>query len=549
MGKLICGYFKLPRDQWVPDAQMIVCGTATLLDFSFADTFFTSDMVTDATRISLLNSRFAKNIAQVIGNLLTSSVLQSVTNCLTDYLALLKGEFTDKPLSPPLLLPFFNSAVSNVLLFLCNLLTYTHELSTKLRKHIAIECTFLQQVILPYIDFLLDLLCIVPNDANATTTTSIAQYARSLSYTLKTLGFVTFKINYLRPYFRAHNFTPRLLVVCSRTNVLNPNLLAMIVRLNINIDYYEDTMTQHREEISDSIRFAYNKFTPKERSRVGKHLNNPPLDVMYPIETSTNSYTQLQFAFAIVTDELPPSAESANSSVKTAPFTFAGDHKSSTSMHKPHKAINKKHGNRSYASKRASDRQRSSQVRRWVLLKQEGTSEPHTTPVSSASTSDADNNQQPRKCGTAEDDTPNVLTRTINVGQQSSAYFSDSEDDEEKENATTERAEDDANSSSDNSESGVQVEPVTSSDLSYATITRHYNVPPEYLCSWTKQLMTVPVLSPYGDVFEKPLIIERLNTHPTCPITGKELHPTDLVDDPTLAQKIQEFQFRSFFRK
>ena len=117
-----------------------------------------------------------QRIGSVIINVLKTPLLTVITEFLVDWLGLLKGEARARAYSEMVLLPLFNTAVSNVLLFLCNLLTYTHEFSTKLRKHIAMGSALMQDVVFPYMELTLGMLEQQRGDEavqNALTTTVI----------------------------------------------------------------------------------------------------------------------------------------------------------------------------------------------------------------------------------------------------------------------------------------------------------------------------------------------------------------------------------------
>ena len=238
---------------------------------------------TPTLQMAKLTARLRRHIGEVIANVLKTPLLQNISNFLSDWLALLRDERDTGAIADSRLLPLFDSAVSNVLLFLCNLLTYTHEFSTKLRKHIALGCNFIQEVVLPYVEFTLGLVEKGCGDASLT---------RTIVYMVKTLGFVTFQINFFRPYFRTKNFTARLLRACPTVDAL-----AVAIRLNVNIDYYDDKLTQDRDAVSQAIRAAYTGLGEKDQGGLARRLNNPT-ESLYPLDTTACSYKQLQYAFA-----------------------------------------------------------------------------------------------------------------------------------------------------------------------------------------------------------------------------------------------------------
>ena len=64
--------------------------------------------------------------------------------------------------------------------------------------------------------------------------------------------------------------------------------------------------------------------------------------------------------------------------------------------------------------------------------------------------------------------------------------------------------------------------------------------PAEYVCPLTKKLMSDPVVSRYGNYFERKAILKWLNDgHNYCPVTGNPLRISNIVSDKTLQWKIQ----------
>eukprot|EP00756_Hemistasia_phaeocysticola_P044002 Hpha_TRINITY_DN17584_c0_g1::TRINITY_DN17584_c0_g1_i1::g.92595::m.92595 len=74
------------------------------------------------------------------------------------------------------------------------------------------------------------------------------------------------------------------------------------------------------------------------------------------------------------------------------------------------------------------------------------------------------------------------------------------------------------------------------------------DVPSAYVCALTLQVITEPVLSPHGDVFERAAILKWLRSASVCPITGNDLVPSDLIGDTRLRQEIVEWKLRQRHR-
>lgn len=68
-------------------------------------------------------------------------------------------------------------------------------------------------------------------------------------------------------------------------------------------------------------------------------------------------------------------------------------------------------------------------------------------------------------------------------------------------------------------------------------------VPPEFLCPITNEIMQDPVLSKYGHSYERSAIVEWLASHSnTCPMTRKKMQLSDLITHPTLRLAIRQWQ-------
>jgi hypothetical protein len=65
-------------------------------------------------------------------------------------------------------------------------------------------------------------------------------------------------------------------------------------------------------------------------------------------------------------------------------------------------------------------------------------------------------------------------------------------------------------------------------------------LPAEFVCPITKQLMKEPVISRYGHHFERSAVLQHIESgNPFCPLTGIPLCPSDLIPNNTLQWKIK----------
>lgn len=67
-------------------------------------------------------------------------------------------------------------------------------------------------------------------------------------------------------------------------------------------------------------------------------------------------------------------------------------------------------------------------------------------------------------------------------------------------------------------------------------------VPDEFLCPLTGEIMNDPVVSPYGNVFERAEIEKYLKIQDLCPLTGKPLKISQLTPSLTTREAIRKFK-------
>ena len=81
------------------------------------------------------------------------------------------------------------------------------------------------------------------------------------------------------------------------------------------------------------------------------------------------------------------------------------------------------------------------------------------------------------------------------------------------------------------------IEPSTMSEQERAEI------PPEFLCPITNEIMQDPVMSRFGHAYERSAIVEWLASHShTCPLTRKKMQLSDLITHPSLRIAIRQWQ-------
>jgi hypothetical protein len=70
--------------------------------------------------------------------------------------------------------------------------------------------------------------------------------------------------------------------------------------------------------------------------------------------------------------------------------------------------------------------------------------------------------------------------------------------------------------------------------------------PEDFICSFTREVMVHPVVSRYGDHFERAAIQEWFaEGYDFCPVTGKALRPAGVVTDGRLKEQIKRWKARN----
>jgi hypothetical protein len=67
-------------------------------------------------------------------------------------------------------------------------------------------------------------------------------------------------------------------------------------------------------------------------------------------------------------------------------------------------------------------------------------------------------------------------------------------------------------------------------------------VPSQFVCPITQQIFHDPVVDLQGHNYERDAILEWLSLHGTCPLTRRQLEPSNLIPDAMLQTKIKVWQ-------
>jgi U-box domain len=69
-----------------------------------------------------------------------------------------------------------------------------------------------------------------------------------------------------------------------------------------------------------------------------------------------------------------------------------------------------------------------------------------------------------------------------------------------------------------------------------------YDVPEEFICPLTLQVMTNPVVNRQGNRYEKAALVKWLSLNTACPLTRNPIRLSDFIRDTNLQQKIKQWR-------
>jgi hypothetical protein len=219
------------------------------------------------------------------------------------------------------LLNALEAALSNTILLIVNMLSFTNEFSAKFRAHVAVKSGgFVEKVLIPMVILELDVL---EGKRKHTSSTNggdgLARHALVLQLLLKVIALLGFKTKVFRPALR------QIKLLCARL-IQNPVMMdsnckveffALVVRLMINTDLDDSVhhvLEAHKRQLTD-----------KQRLFLALRLSNPA-EKLYPIDVFCAPYQSLRPVFYIdpVAAAAVNDAPSAITTNPTAPrFNFA----------------------------------------------------------------------------------------------------------------------------------------------------------------------------------------------------------------------------------
>eukprot|EP00742_Colponemidia_sp_Colp-10_P008579 GILJ01009303.1.p1 GENE.GILJ01009303.1~~GILJ01009303.1.p1 ORF type:complete len:864 (-),score=131.97 GILJ01009303.1:247-2838(-) len=363
-----------------------------------------------------------------------------------------------------------------------NLLQYCTESALQFRKHVAMQTQMIPELLLPYFNLLMDVLAKGESIIGS----------RSLEYmnmklALKTFTLVSFKIKVFRKDFRLHNFTTRLLTIRGLHHAAE--LISLLIKFNINIAFAGEIMgdmkttpelrIQAGKTLKAIVDF-YSTLSPEQRIKLARRLNAD--DPSVPLTKSGLSFEILRFCF-----------ECSDPSVALMMFDNCQDIKAAPSS----QPLVPRNSKKQKKKKKKQNRKRSNAKNRPSFVWQ--TKLASTNQIASNEISANESN------GPIEDEESD-------------------EDGEDGEEECTRQTETEAE------EQDVQTQ--MGGELNSFSV----------LCALGGHLMTEPVRSPYGHVFDRSAIEDWLqNNNNICPFTHQPLHATDLTVCNVSTEEIGEY--------
>eukprot|EP00742_Colponemidia_sp_Colp-10_P016095 GILJ01018419.1.p1 GENE.GILJ01018419.1~~GILJ01018419.1.p1 ORF type:complete len:747 (+),score=121.75 GILJ01018419.1:110-2242(+) len=573
---------------------------------TFKEAFYSAEGDKTDVAMPQIQAKFTDHICLVSKTLTFSPFLPLVTRLLEDWLDVINACPSTNVSAA--LIGATEAALSNALLLITNMMSFTIEFTAVFRKYAAINSGgLLEKVVLPMVGLELDLLegkrIADSNDAfdNAK---HLARAARMLQMLLKVLGLLCFRTRVLRPTLLAQY--PGL---CKRliTNevIMNSDFkvefFALVIRFAVNA------------ELDDSVSVILDKHKTKlddrQRLVLALRLGNPA-ERLYPLNVFCPVYTQLRSVFVIDSKlaSNPDVISSLGSTVtaETPKFVFSFGPSSATAPAPAPPTIDEKREARRQAFGFLADAAEvffdgpEQQHLRKMKRRQGGTSTTEKVRTRREA-------MRRRKAFLAKKAKRDGGKKAAATKDDDDDVWEDLEDDEDIEEgiemqdmtsstgameALVVDEDEGANASSsptatyevavlqdavqtqknqqadttsvkvrdapsvvrltnvDSAPSVVAPTPATEAyvqagpfDLRpFRTRPPPFGVDPRYLCALTKQLMTTPVISPSGDIYEKESIvafIKEAGPHKNkCPLTGDELYPRDLVVDTGLKREL-----------
>ena len=296
---------------------------------TFKTAFFSGEGDNTDVAMPQLQAKFTDHIQLVSRSLTASPFLPLVSKQLEDWLDVIN--VLPDPQTSASLIPIAESALSNALLLITNMMSFTSEFSAKFRQYAAVNSGgLLERVALPMLSLEMDVLegrRFTDADDCFDNASHLSRAARVAQLLLKVLGLLCFKTRALRPTLLAqYPFLCKRLI----TNEVLMNsdfkveFFALVVRFAVNAELEDSVpmiLAQHQSKLDE-----------RQRLVLALRLNNPS-ERLYPINIFCPVYRQLRPVFAInpnaasdpnVIAALGSTASTTGAGASAAPkFTFS----------------------------------------------------------------------------------------------------------------------------------------------------------------------------------------------------------------------------------
>eukprot|EP00758_Cryptobia_borreli_P000508 Tbor_TRINITY_DN115_c0_g1::TRINITY_DN115_c0_g1_i1::g.11985::m.11985 len=290
----------LSKVHWKDAADLIAASIRCIYELTTWNRYkllLTDQHETDIPMV-LLQQNFVKHILVINKCLTNSAFLTNLTTIFEDWLDVINGA-SDDVLTMKEMTPVMEAAVSNLLLLISNMMSFTNQFSAKFRQYATLKSNgLIEKVLIPMLFFELGILERVKvTDTSCNLQKELKRPALMLQLLLKILSLLAFKTKYIRPFFR-QPFCESLITRLIGNEIMMSSdckveYFALVVRLAVNAElanWVPDILNAHSP--------LENKLTEKQRLVLALRLNNPA-EKLYPIDVFSGVYRQLRDIFTV----------------------------------------------------------------------------------------------------------------------------------------------------------------------------------------------------------------------------------------------------------
>eukprot|EP00760_Papus_ankaliazontas_P021458 PhM_4_TR18692/c0_g1_i1/m.19160 len=567
----------------------VVAVSRTLLDLSTPAAYFTEEDDTADKAMSDIQLSFEKNLMTVIHCIVSSPLLDYVTYVLDIWFQRLqsmegKTGFEERAARTK---RNIDCVLGNTLSFILNLLSYTHEYSVKLRRHIATNTLLVQNISVPYVEFLIRS---VLRDGTAPALQAEANNGsyitvRCALHIARIVCFITYKIKAFRGWAQQQALDETFLPLLECKGIWNSpfrvEAVAVLVRLLVNCNHVRGV---------PKIKNAHSNLSVAERGHLSRRLSSP-VEELYPVDASCETYRQLEFVFEgpsqeeldrVVDDSnplgrlsTPTTTENNNNNnggfnfsfadnlTGQAPFLIGGAWKSalvsgagggggndddddevsktvtsgvSPSSRRKIKKI------RAYNSKAHKERERAKMRQRYAALKSSNNDSTKVAVTSGDCPMFDEEDETVAVC-----DTKNVAEHLEK--RKAEAVTAPPPPPPPSVPPATMTTTTSTNNNNNNNNENEEEEQAQIDWDELMRATPPSGIPARYICALSHQQLVVPVITPNGDVFEHKVLAQYMASHQSrCPITKETLRLEDLMIDRELKKELELFKLRQQLR-